>query len=264
MSDNLKKDNLISSRAYSGGGAALGCNHVAREGSCSTCRLADLCIPIALEMEDVRKLETIVNRGQPLDKSAHVYREGERFDSIYAVRVGSIKTYKLTPEGEEQVTGFYLPGEIFGVDGLDDGTHGNSAKALQTSSICAIPFERLGDLSSRIPSLRRHMFKLIGREITEDQKLITLLSKNSADERMASLLLSLSERYGIRGLSRTHIRLPMARTDIANYLGLTVETVSRVLGRLQKQAIILTENKEMELLDLEKLREIASQNDLSK
>lgn len=235
----------------------LSCGHQ-QAGTCSSCRLADICIPIALEMEDVNKLESIVSRGKPLAKGDHIYREDEAFDSVYAVRLGCIKTYRLTGDGKEQVTGFYLPGEIFGVDGVSCGTHANSAIALETSAICTIPFEHLEDLSSAIPSLQRHMFKLLGREIAEDQKLITMLSKNSADERMAALFLSLSKRYAQRGLSSTNIRLPMSRGDIANYLGLTVETVSRVLSRLQKQAIIRIDNKEVELLDDDKLRQITA------
>ena len=227
-----------------------------RVGTCSSCRLADLCIPIALEMEDVNKLEQIVSRGKPLSKGDHIYNEGESFRSIYAVRLGCVKTYRLTNDGKEQITGFYLPGEVFGVDGVAANNHSNSAIALETSAICEIPFERLEELSSKISSLQRHLFTLMGREIAEDQKLITLLSKNSADERMAALLLSLSQRYAQRGLSSTQIRLPMSRGDIANYLGLTVETVSRVLSRMQKQEIIRIDNKEVEIIDEDRLRQI--------
>ena len=233
----------------------LSCGH-SQASTCSSCRLADLCIPIALEMEDVNKLETIVNRGKPLSKGDHIYREDEDFKSIYAVRLGCVKTYRITGDGKEQVTCFYLPGEVFGVDGVAGGLHSNFAIALDTSAICAIPFDRLEELSSNIPSLQRHLFKLMGREIAEDQKLITLLSKNSADERMAALFLSLSKRYKQRGLSGKNIRLPMSRGDIANYLGLTVETVSRVLSRLQKQGVIEIDNKEVNLLNEEMLRQI--------
>lgn len=234
----------------------LSCGNNQPGTTCSSCRLADLCIPIALEMEDVNKLESIVSRGKPMSKGDHVYREEEDFKSIYAVRLGCVKTYRLTGDGKEQITGFYLPGEVFGVDGVAGSSHSNSAVALETSAICAIPFERLEELSSSIPSLQRHLFTLMGREIAEDQKLITLLSKNSADERMAALFLSLSRRYAMRGLSEKHIRLPMSRGDIANYLGLTVETVSRVLSRLQKQNIIEIDNKEVTIIDEDKLRQV--------
>lgn len=239
----------------------LACNH-GKTGSCSTCRLADLCIPIALEIEDVNKLESIVNRGKPMAKGDHIYREDEQFKSVYAVRLGSVKTYRMTGDGKEQVTGFYMAGEVFGVDGVANGIHENSAVALDTSAICAIPFERLEELSTLIPSLQRHIFKLLGHEIAEDQKLITLLSKNSADERLAALFLGLSQRCSTIGLSSTNIILPMSRGDIANYLGLTVETVSRVLSRLQKQKIIEIDNKELNILDMDALRNITANCDV--
>lgn len=238
----------------------LSCHHGNR-GSCSTCRLAELCIPIALKIEDINKLENIVHRGRPIQKGDHIYREDEEFKSIYAVRLGSVKTYLMTNDGREQVTGFYMAGEVFGMDGVANGIHATSAVALDTSAICAIPFERLEELGTLIPSLQRHMFKLLGHEITEDQKLITLLSKNSADERLAALFLSLSQRCRAIGLSADNIILPMSRSDIANYLGLTVETVSRVLSRMQKKEVIHIDNKELRIIDMDALRAITNYSD---
>jgi CRP/FNR family transcriptional regulator len=238
----------------------MSCHHGNR-GSCSTCRLAELCIPIALKIEDINKLESIVNRGRPIQKGDHIYREDEPFKFIYAVRMGSVKTYLVTNDGREQVTGFYMAGEVFGMDGVATGFHETSAIALDTSAICAIPFERLEELGSLIPSLQRHMFKLLGQEIAEDQKLITLLSKNSADERIAALFLSLSQRCRTIGLSADNIILPMSRSDIANYLGLTVETVSRVLSRMQKNGVIQIDNKELHILDMDALRSITNSSD---
>jgi len=238
----------------------LSCHHGNR-GSCSTCRLAELCIPIALKIEDINKLESIVHRGRPIKKGDHIYREDEEFKSIYAVRLGSVKTYLMTNDGREQVTGFYMAGEVFGMDGVASGIHETSAVAMETSAICAIPFERLEELGTLIPSLQRHMFKLLGQEITEDQKLITLLSKNSADERLAALFLSLSQRCKAIGLSPDNIILPMSRSDIGNYLGLTVETVSRVLSRMQKKEVIRIDNKELSILDMDALRAITNYSD---
>lgn len=191
-----------------------------------------------------------------MNKGDHIYREDDSFKTIYAVRLGCIKTYCLTDTGKEQVTGFYLPGEVFGLDGLATNRHGNSAVALDTSAICAIPFDQLGELSSSIPSLQRHMFQLMGQEIASDQKLISMLSKNSAEERMAALFLSLSQRYSERGNSKTRIRLPMSRGDIGNYLGLTPETVSRVLNKLRTLSIVAIDNKEVEIRDMDGLREL--------
>jgi CRP/FNR family transcriptional regulator len=174
------------------------------------------------------------------------------------VRSGTLKAYKTTDDGREQVTGFYFPGEILGMDGISNNAHASSAKALETAAICEIPFSSLEKLSSLMPNLQRHFFQLMSREITEDQQLITLLSKNSADERVAALMLSISTRNARRKLSSTQFRLPMSRVDIGNYLGLTVETVSRVFSRMQKMDILQVDNKEIEILDLEGLRTMAN------
>jgi CRP/FNR family transcriptional regulator len=144
------------------------------------------------------------------------------------------------------------------MDGISKNAHASSAKTLETSAVCEIPFASLSRLSTQMPSLQRHFFQLMSREITEDQVLITLLSKNSADERVAALLLSISTRNARRKLSATQFRLPMSRLDIANYLGLTVETVSRVFSRMQKMSIITVDNKEIDILELEEMRVMAN------
>ena len=129
---------------------------------------------------------------------------------------------------------------------------------METSAICEIPFSRLEELSLTMPSLQRHFFKLMSKEITNDQQLITLLSKNSAEERVATLLLSISSRNAKRNLSSLRFRLPMSRADIGNYLGLTVETVSRVFSRFQKQGLLEVDKKEIEIKDIDALQELAN------
>ena len=225
--------------------------------NCTNCRLNSICLPLALENDDIVHLDSIIQRTKPVQKSQHLYREGDDFQSVYAVRSGALKAYRTTDDGREQVTGFYFPGEILGMDGISKNTHASSAKALETSSICEIPFAALSKLSSLLPNLQRHFFQLMSKEITEDQILITLLSKNSADERVAALLISISSRNARRKLSATHFRLPMSRVDIGNYMGLTVETVSRVFSRMQKLEIIRVDNKEIEILDMGGLRSMA-------
>jgi CRP/FNR family transcriptional regulator len=225
--------------------------------SCGNCRLASICLPLYLESDDIVQLDEIIQRSKPLQKSQHLYREGDDFESVYAVRSGTLKAYKTTDDGREQVTGFYFPGEILGMDGISNNVHASSAVSLETAAICEIPFTSLEKLSSAMPNLQRHFFQLMSREITEDQQLITLLSKNSADERVASLILSISTRNARRKLSATQFRLPMSRVDIGNYLGLTVETVSRVFGRMQKMDLLRVDNKEIEILDTDGLRNMA-------
>jgi CRP/FNR family transcriptional regulator len=228
--------------------------------NCGNCRLNSICLPLALESDDIDQLDKIIERSKPMQKSQHLYREGDAFKSVFAVRSGAMKAYKTTDDGREQVTGFYFPGEILGMDGISNNLHASSAKALETAAVCEIPFSSLEKLSAMMPSLQRHFFQLMSREITEDQQLITLLSKNSADERVASLMLSISARNSKRKLSATQFRLPMSRVDIGNYLGLTVETVSRVFSRMQKLEILQVDNKEIKILDLPGLQKMANVN----
>ena len=226
--------------------------------SCGECRMKSLCLPLALEIEDVDKLDNIVQRGRPYQKDEYIYRSGDEFYSVYAVRSGAIKAFTVNDEGIEQVTGFYLPGEVFGMDGIAHTNHVSSAMSLETSSVCEIPFHRLEELSIALPTLQRHFFQLMSKEITNDQHLLTLLSKNSAEERVATLLISISARNAQRNLSGIRFRLPMSRADIGNYLGLTVETVSRVLSRFQKQNLLKVDKKEIEILDIDGLQELAN------
>lgn len=233
------------------------CQHSAST-SCGDCRLAGICLPIAIQQDEVDRLEDIVNRGKPVQKGHTVYHQDQEFSAVYAVRVGCVKTLRTTQDGKEQVTGFYFPGEIFGMDGISKNRHTNSATALETSAVCEIPFDRLQELSTKLPSLQKHFFQLMSSEIASDQELITQLSKNSAEERMAALFLSISTRFSARNQSGLRFRLPMSRGDISNYLGLTVETVSRVLSRLQQAKIIEIDNKEVVILDIDKLRQSAA------
>lgn len=226
--------------------------------SCGNCRLSSLCLPLSLHLEDVDRLNQIVQRGRPLQRGDHLYRAGEPFQSLFAIRSGSVKASTLNEEGEEQVTGFYLPGELVGLDGIADDQYTNSVIALETASVCEIPFHLMEDLSLKIPSLQRHLFQLLSREITQDQQMLSLLSKNNAEERVAALLLSLSKRHVRRHLSANEFQLPMSRTDIGNFLGLTIETISRVFRRLQQQDILAVDKKHIRIQDMEKLRILAT------
>jgi CRP/FNR family transcriptional regulator len=226
--------------------------------SCTICRLASICLPIALEASEVNRLDSIIERSKPLHKGEYAFREGQPFTSVFALRSGALKAFAITGDGKEQVTGFYFPGELFGVDGIAQNRHVISVKALETSAVCEIPFAQLESLSATLPSLQRHVFRLMSREITQDQQLITLLSRNSAERRVAALLINLSQRNAKLQRSATAFRLPMSRTDIGNYLGLTVETVSRIFSRFQKSRLLAVEKKEIRLLDVPALEALAS------
>jgi CRP/FNR family transcriptional regulator len=225
--------------------------------SCQQCGLNDLCLPHTLTNEEIEKVDSIIKRRKPLKRGDYLYNTGDEFSSIYAVRSGSIKAFTIDTEGEEQVVGFYLPGELLGLDAIDSKVHLSTAKSMETTSICEIPFDSIEDLSATIRNLQVHMYRLLSREIRVDQELQMLLAKKSAEERISAFLMNLSLRYQQRRLSSTHFRLPMARSDIGNYLGLAVETVSRTLTRLQTTGVLMVEGKEVEILDLNALCNIA-------
>lgn len=224
--------------------------------SCSSCRLSDLCLPISLNKSEIMQLDEIIERNRPLRKGEHLYRQRDEFRSVYAVRSGSFKSYLLGPDGQSRVTGFYLPGEIIGMDGIGERIHGVSTMALEHSSICEIPFTQLERLSHQLPNLQSRFFAIMGNEITKDQKIHTLLSSYTAEQRLASFLLSLSTRYARCQLSPDRFLLHMTRGDIGEYLGLTLETVSRIFSGLQRKGALLVNNREIEILDMNLLKAI--------
>jgi len=224
--------------------------------SCLQCSLSNLCIPIAVNKDEIDRLEDLIKQGKTINRGDHIFKEHSPFGSLFAVRSGAIKTYSVTEDGEEQVTGFYLPGEIIGLDSTNTNAYSCSAKALERSSVCEIPFEQLETLATKIPTLQHHFFSLMSKEIQGSRQLTMLLSKNTAEERIASLLLSLSSRFKLRKLSGVSFRLPMPRNDIGNYLGLAVETVSRVFTRFQKSGLISVQGREVVLEDMDTLVDI--------
>jgi len=223
--------------------------------SCSSCRLSDLCLPISLNRHEITQLDGIIERNRPLKKGDHLYRQRDPFRSVFAVRSGSLKSYVLNADGGSRVTGFYLPGEIIGMDGIASREHVNSVMALEHSSICEIPFAQLEKLSQQLPNLQSRFFSIMGNEIAKDQQVHTLLSSYSAEERVASFLLSLSARHARCQFSPDRFLLHMTRGDIGEYLGLTLETVSRIFSGLQKKGIISLQGKEVSIVDMQALRE---------
>ena len=232
------------------------CSHGFIQASCTNCNLKGLCLPLAMDVKDIDRLDTIIQRGRPIQSGEHLYRAGDNFTSIYAVRSGSIKTYLIDDDGIEQITGFYLPGEVLGFDGIDNNNYGCNVVALETSTVCEIPFSRLEELSLQIPTLQRHFFQLMSRHIESNHQMLLTLSKKNAEGRVATLLLSLSHRYSRRKLSPNAMRLPMSRMDIGNFLGLTIETVSRTFSRLQKEGIIDVDGREVVINNHDRLNEI--------
>lgn len=227
---------------------------------CKDCSLAALCLPLSLDMQDLDALDNIVKRSRPMKKGDFLFRQGDAFASVYAVRSGSLKTFSVTDCGQEQITGFHLPSEFVGLSGMDTELYPVSAIALETTSICEIPFERLDELSASLPQLRRQLMRIMSREIRDDQQMMMLLSKKTADERIATFLVNLSARFRARGYSPQQFRLAMSRNEIGNYLGLAVETVSRVFTRFQQNGLLAAEGKEINLINLIEICALAGGN----
>lgn len=234
--------------------------------ACKNCSLATLCLPMGLAPKDVEKLDEIVKRNRPLHRGDHLFREGDSFHCLYIVKTGSVKTYAPSEDGGEQVLGFHLPGELIGLDAIEKEQHHCSAKVLETSAVCEIPFTQFTELSASIPSLQHQMYRLLSREIGNDEEMLTLLGKKNAEERLAAFLLSLSERFKRRGFSASDFYLSMSRHEIGNYLGLAVETISRLFTRFQDEGPMHVERKHIQLRDIERLRSITQgdQRDHSK
>ena len=232
--------------------------------ACSGCSLQQLCLPLGISGDDLQRLDALIKRHRPLTRGHHVFHLGDEFRALYAIRCGSVKTYTITEDGSEQITGFHLPGEIIGLDAINSNRHPCGAKALETTSVCDIPFNRLEELAQLIPGLARQLLRIMSREIQADEELLTLLGKKSAEERLASLLLSLSKRFQQRGFSSREFHLSMSRNDIGNYLGLAVETVSRLFTRFQQQELIEVQNKYIRLQNMEQLQEIAGLGECGK
>jgi len=228
--------------------------------ACRSCTLHELCLPLGIDGEELERLDRIIRRRRPLERGEHLFRRGAPFRALYAVRSGAIKTYAVDEAGCEQVTGFHLPGELVGLDAIGEGIHPLSARALERTSVCEIPFDRLEPLTAEIPGLRRQLLRLMSREIASDASHFGVLGQKGAEGRLAAFLLGLSRRYAERGFSALEFRLAMSRTDIASYLGLAVETVSRLFTRFQSEGLLQARRKQVRLIDPARLEAIAGEN----
>ena len=224
--------------------------------SCPDCRLADLCLPYGLHANEVKQLARIVKNKRLLKTDEYLYVQGDECQSLYAVKSGSFRSFIANSDGAEQTIGFYLPGELMGLDSLQYGRFTCSTVALETGAVCDVPLSRLNELCTEIPGLQIQMMRILGKEIVADHDKIVLLGHRTAKERTATFLLMLSRRYGALGFSSTAFNLSMRRQDIANFLGLTIETVSRQLAELSKQGIITVKQRGVQINDLDLLRAI--------
>lgn len=225
--------------------------------SCADCALVHLCRAPAIEAGDIRRLDRIVKQRGPLARNEYLFREGGRHTSLFVVRSGAIKTSTLLPEGDTQVLGFHLPGEIIGLDGVASERHQASAEALEESSVCEIPFEKLTEVAARLPALQRQLYRIASREFVREQQHPVMMGRKHALTRLALFLHGVSERRAAHGLDPAEFQLSMSRQDLASYLGLVIETISRAFSRLQALEVIEVDRRRVCIRDPAALASLA-------
>ena len=223
------------------------------EVKCSGCNLRELCLPKGLDEADLRRLECVVYTRRRVKRGESLFDAGDEFHSVYSIRSGFFKTTTIDNEGREQVTGFNMPGELLGMDGIGSDKYHANAVALEDSEVCVLPFSLVESLGREVPALQRHLFAVLSREIVRDHGVMMLLGSMRAEERLATLLLNLSKRFRRRGYSSTEFHLRMTREEIGNYLGLKLETVSRLFSKFQSEGLIEVEQKHVRIVDVEGL-----------
>ena len=224
--------------------------------SCASCRLHGVCVPCTLEPADLERFGELVTTKRRIARDGSLYRSGNAFEFLYAVRSGAFKSVSVSRHGDEKITGFHLAGELMGLDAISSGQYDCQAIALEDSEVCAIPFAALSKMALAIPALQQQMFRILSSDISRDQGLLLRLGSMSADQRLAAFLLGLSRRYRRLGFAADRFLLRMTREEIGNYLGLTLETVSRLFSRFQREGLLSVKQREVELREVERLREL--------
>ncbi|MFY2765371.1 helix-turn-helix domain-containing protein [Arenimonas sp. MALMAid1274] len=216
---------------------------------CAQCSLQVLCLPAGIDDGELRQLDEIVRTRRPLDPGESLFRAGESLGSLYVAREGAFKTLATNEEGETQVIGFHLPGELMGLDALGSGRHACDSEALTRATVCEIPLSQLESVCQQLPGLQHQLLRIIGQGINRDQSHMEMLGRRQAPERMAMFLHGLSERYRLLGRPADMFLLPMSREDIASFLGMVIETVSRTLTKLQDDGVISVRGRQLRILD---------------
>jgi CRP/FNR family transcriptional regulator len=226
--------------------------------NCQDCGFSQLCLPFSLNENELTRLDDIIQRKKPMHKGDMLFEAGQAQKCLYAIRTGSFKTFTLTDQGEQQITGFHLPGDIVGFDALSKQLHPSYAETLETAMVCEIPLPNLETLLDQLPRLRQQIMRLMSEDIQADQQMMLLLNRKTAEQKLATFLSQLGQRYASRGFSAHDFRLTMTRSDIGNYLGLTVETISRLLSKLDKEQLIQVDGKLISIKDQTSLSKLAA------
>ncbi|MDB5918609.1 MAG: transcriptional regulator [Massilia sp.] len=230
----------------------------ALKASCAACSMHQLCLPMGLDDTEITRLDEVIGKRRRIARDERLYQMGEPFRNLYAIRFGHFKTYQDNASGEQQITGFQMAGELLGMDAISGDRHHCDAVALEDSEVCEIPFAGLEDLFGHVPTLLRHFHRIMSQEITREQNVMLLLGNMRAEQRFAVFLVNLSARYAARGYSADSFQLRMSREDIGNYLGLTIESISRLLSRFKKQGLLKVDKREVTLLEPALLKAMAA------
>ncbi|GAB2719561.1 MULTISPECIES: fumarate/nitrate reduction transcriptional regulator Fnr [Comamonas] len=222
--------------------------------ACSNCNLRELCMPVGLSAEQMERIDEIVATRRKIKRGSALFRNGETFTSLYAIRTGFFKTSIATEDGRDQVTGFQMAGEIIGLDGIVNDRHSCDAIALEDAEVCVMPYSTLEDLSREVTALQHHVHKVMSREIVREHGVMLLLGSMRAEERLAAFLLNLVQRLHARGFSQHELILRMTREEIGSYLGLKLETVSRTFSKFAEENIIEVKQRHVRILDTDKLQ----------
>ena len=226
--------------------------------ACSSCNLRELCLPVGVSNAQMERLDEIVTSRRAVARGEALFRSGEAFSSLFAVRTGFFKTCVSSEDGRDQVTGFQMAGELLGLDGIGADRHTCDAVALEDSQVCIIPYHQLEDLSRELPDLQRHFHKIMSREIVRDHGVMLLLGSMRAEERLAAFLLNLTQRLRTRGFSGSSLILRMTREEIGSYLGLKLETVSRAFSHFQEVGLLTVKQRHIEVLNADGLQNLVN------
>lgn len=226
--------------------------------ACASCNLREICLPVGLNARELQQLDGLVAKRRSVPRGEHLFRNGERFEALYAVRTGFFKTCVGSEDGRDHVTGFQMAGELLGLDGISSDVHHCDAVALEDSSVCVIPYAELEGLSREFSVLQHQFHKIMSREIVRDHGVMLLLGNMRAEERLAAFLLNLTQRLRARGFSASSLVLRMTREEIGSYLGLKLETVSRAFSKFQEDGVLDVKQRQITVLDPQALQRLVS------
>jgi CRP/FNR family transcriptional regulator len=225
---------------------------------CKTCLVSQVCLPVGMAESEVGQLDKLVTERIRVEKGQALYRHGDALHALFGLRSGSIKTLLEEADGAQQITGFFLPGEVIGMDGLIEGEHGSSAIAMEDSEACVVRIKDIDEISRYVPSLQHQVRRLMSKEIARSYRLHLTLGSMRSEQRLAIFLSNLSQRLAALGYSPTEFVMRMSREEIGNYLGLTLETISRLFSRFARDGIIKINQRDVKILDKHALTELGA------